>query len=528
MNISNFKIFNLIIVVGFLLPFIGLSQVKFGDYKPLYKDNNITIQVAFKNYECNLNKSNQIKYRYKGTASFNKEYVAWTFDYNDCSGNLRYKTFSLDISLENINNIQKDDWSEISNSDETFEGKDIVHNYYSVYLSKTIKSNSGLKPITKSTKPNRIIANGIFIYGKGVKLEVEGGSLSPGSKWVWYENSCGGTFKGYGSSIDVITKKDTKYFVRAEGKDVTPCAELIATIKLNGPTSIIAPSSVSFGEKITLKVDNNALCDGCYWEWYEGNINNTPIGRGNEITKNQFKTTTYFVRAIGLGSKSNYTKTTVSVDRQLSSNSKVELNNNNIEFTYYITNCQPKHLYNIKLEGINEKNSEKVKIASLKGDIYNVSGCNQKKIIWNHTKDGYKDNEKLFFTISGQRTFRIYKHVLKSVIWPGWGDMGDNTNETNTKILGLGVFSYCLIGNAILFNKLSKDSYNKYLVAKYNNDLQKYYNNTNSFKNVSLLSALASSLIITIDLARIVKRFERAKRDPSNPSDSFESINIDY
>ena len=85
--------------------------------------------------------------------------------------------------------------------------------------------------------------------------------------------------------------------------------------------------------------------------------------------------------------------------------------------------------------------------------------------------------------------------------------MGVNTNKTNTKILGLGVFSYCLIGNAILFNKLSKDSYNKYLTAKGNNDLQKYYNNTNSFKNVSLLSALASSLIITIDLAKIVKRF---------------------
>ena len=139
-----------------------------------------------------------------------------------------------------------------------------------------------------------------------------------------------------------------------------------------------------------------------------------------------------------------------------------------------------------------------------------------------------------------QRTFPVYKHVLKSAIWPGWGDKGVNTNETNTKILGLGVFSYCLIGNAILFNKLSKDSYNKYLTAKDNNDLQKYYNNTNSFKNVSLLSALASSLIITIDLARIVKRFERAKRDPvkdnipydpynnSNSSDSFESINIDY
>jgi len=133
--------------------------------------------------------------------------------------------------------------------------------------------------------------------------------------------------------------------------------------------------------------------------------------------------------------------------------------------------------------------------------------------------------------LSGQRTLRIYEHFLNSVIWPGWGYKGVYKNKTNTKILGLGIFSYCLIGNAILFNKLSKDSYNKYLTAKDNNDLQKYYNNTNSFKNVSLLSALASSLIITIDLARIVKRFERAKRDPYNnskPSDSFESINIDY
>ena len=50
MNISNFTILNIIIAVGFLLPFIGLSQVKFGDYNPLFKDNNITVEVAFKNY----------------------------------------------------------------------------------------------------------------------------------------------------------------------------------------------------------------------------------------------------------------------------------------------------------------------------------------------------------------------------------------------------------------------------------------------------------------------------------------------
>ena len=259
MNISNFTILNIIIAVGFLLPFIGLSQVKFGDYNPLFKDNNITVEVAFKNYGCGSNNDNLIQYRYKGDASFNKEYLVWSFDYFDCSGNLIYKTVSLDISLEELNSIQKDDW-QYKPANEKFKGKDIVDKFYSVYLSKTIKSNSGLKPITKSTKPNRIKTNSDFKWGERVKLEVEGGKLSPGSDWVWYENSCGGiTPIGKGSSIYVSKKKDTKFYVRAEGKDVTACAELVATIKPNEPTSIIAPSSVSFGEKITLKVENNTF-----------------------------------------------------------------------------------------------------------------------------------------------------------------------------------------------------------------------------------------------------------------------------
>ena len=328
--------------------------------------------------------------------------------------------------------------------------------------------------------------------------------------------------------------------MRAEGKDETACAELVATIKPNEPTSIIVPSSVSFGEKTTLKVENNTLCDGCYWEWYEGNINNT-IGTGNEITINPFETTTYFVRAIGLGSKSNYAQKIVSVDGQTSINSNVVLNNSNIQFTYDIKNCNGKDLYNMKLLGY-KKNGEKLRMTTLKGDINNVSGCNQKQIVWNYSNDGYDVNEQLFFKLSREKqmTFPVDKHVRKSLIWPGWGDLGVTTNEYNYKILGLGAVGYCLIGNAILFNKLSKNSNNKYLAATDQNDIEKYNNKTNLFKNISLLSALASSLVITIDLARIVKRFERAKRnpvndyipyDPYNPNNSpnsSDSFNIIY
>jgi hypothetical protein len=537
-KILNLKILNIIFSVCFL-PSIFLSQgIRWGDYKPLYSDNNITIEVQFKNYGCASNKDNLIQYRYKGDASFNKEYLVWSFDYIDCSGNLNYKTVSLDISLEGLNSIRKDDWQRINTGDK-FNGNDIVDKFYSIYLSKTIKSNSGLKPVTKSTKPNRIKTNGNFYCGQSVKLEVEGGSLSPGSDWYWFENSCGGiTPIGKGSSIYVSPKKDTKFYVRAEGKDVTACAELVATIKLNDPTSIIGSNAISFGEKTTLKVANSTLCDGYYWEWYEGNINNTPIGSGNEITINPFETTTYFVRAIGLGSKSNYVQKTVSVDGQTSINSNVVLNNSNIQFTYDIKNCNGKDLYNMKLKGY-KKNGEKLRMTSLKGDIINVGGCNQKQIVWNYSNDGHDVNEQLFFKLSGEKqmTFPVYKHVIKSIIWPGWGDFGVNTNEYNNKILGLGAVGYCLIGNAILFNKLSKNSNNKYLAATDNNDIEKYNNNTNLFKNISLLSALASSLVITIDVARIVKRFERAKRNPVNdyipyypynsPSSS-DSFNIIY
>ena len=40
MNISIFKVFNIFISVGFLLPFTGLSQLKFGDFNPLYSDHD--------------------------------------------------------------------------------------------------------------------------------------------------------------------------------------------------------------------------------------------------------------------------------------------------------------------------------------------------------------------------------------------------------------------------------------------------------------------------------------------------------
>ena len=68
-----------------------------------------------------------------------------------------------------------------------------------------------------------IMANGItadnnyFCTGDSAVLALYGGTLVAGAGWVWYENSCGGTPIGTGTTITVSPATNTAYFVRAEG-----------------------------------------------------------------------------------------------------------------------------------------------------------------------------------------------------------------------------------------------------------------------------------------------------------------------
>lgn len=59
--------------------------------------------------------------------------------------------------------------------------------------------------------------NNGFCEGGSATLTVDGGYLSPGATWGWYENSCAGTSIGTGTSITVTPFATTTYYVRAEG-----------------------------------------------------------------------------------------------------------------------------------------------------------------------------------------------------------------------------------------------------------------------------------------------------------------------
>lgn len=74
-------------------------------------------------------------------------------------------------------------------------------------------------------------ANGIC-PGTSINLNVNGGMLVSGAQWVWYENSCGGTSVGTGSTLAVNPSTSTAYYVRAEGGTCgnTECVSILINV----------------------------------------------------------------------------------------------------------------------------------------------------------------------------------------------------------------------------------------------------------------------------------------------------------
>jgi gliding motility-associated-like protein len=92
--------------------------------------------------------------------------------------------------------------------------------------------------VTVSVLPGSIAADGIlssdnnFCAGNSTNLTVDGGSLVAGAQWVWYQNSCGGTPIGTGTSITVQPSNSSTYYVRAEGGACgnTACASAFISV----------------------------------------------------------------------------------------------------------------------------------------------------------------------------------------------------------------------------------------------------------------------------------------------------------
>ncbi|MCB9198522.1 MAG: gliding motility-associated C-terminal domain-containing protein [Flavobacteriales bacterium] len=76
------------------------------------------------------------------------------------------------------------------------------------------------------------VSNNNFCLGESTTLTVDGGYLTSGAQWMWYENSCGGTAIGSGTAVSVQPANSSSYYVRAEGGTCgnTSCVDVFISV----------------------------------------------------------------------------------------------------------------------------------------------------------------------------------------------------------------------------------------------------------------------------------------------------------
>jgi hypothetical protein len=166
---------------------------------------------------------------------------------------------------------------------------------------------------------------------KNVQLTLTGGQLVGSSKWVWYQDNCGGIPLGSGPVISVSPVKTTAYYVRAEGSGGnTECRvhEIIVAGKSKAPDWIDGPDRANSGESFNLSVHGGTLAPGAQWVWYSGSIGNkAKLGIGSTYTVSSiYADQTYYVRAEGSCYQSEFVSKTVRASKRSGAMASPEVN----------------------------------------------------------------------------------------------------------------------------------------------------------------------------------------------------------
>ncbi|UPT68633.1 MAG: hypothetical protein M0D57_08440 [Sphingobacteriales bacterium JAD_PAG50586_3] len=160
----------------------------------------------------------------------------------------------------------------------------------------------------KSIMPTSITSNynGPVCEGNNVVLRLNGGNLVGDANWIWYQNYCGGSSIGSGTSLAVSPKNSVTYYVRPEGSCIS---EDCLSYTLNIIGNSIKPYDINTSagyivdkrSKTSLSVKGGNLAKGAQWKWYKGGCDPAghSIGSGSSINVKVRKNTAYSVRAEG-------------------------------------------------------------------------------------------------------------------------------------------------------------------------------------------------------------------------------------
>lgn len=201
------------------------------------------------------------------------------------------------------------------------------------------------------------------------------------------------------------------------------------------------------------------------------------------------------------------------------SNIDFRFNDGKIYITYDIINSATNELYNITTTIFREEGS-KLNATSLSGDIIEVKGGNSKIIIWDQNKDGYVLDEKIYVTlgIATKVNVPLAKHLLKSSVFPGWGDY----KVRNGKFHFLyGVAGFGAIGASIYMNAQSNQSYTNYKKSLDFNESNNLFNKAKQQQTLSYVFASTAALVWSFDLATLLHKTQKVKKNITSENSKY-------
>jgi len=151
----------------------------------------------------------------------------------------------------------------------------------------------------------------------------------------------------------------------------------------------------------------------------------------------------------------------------------------------YDLNGDRNDIFNVSLDILNS-NGENIDVKKLSGDVgKNITSGSNKTIVWDISEHSEELKETVSVRVIAEILNKHYSKgglLLRSTIWPGWGQ--SKLKKSNPYWL-IGIVGYASAAGAIVYNQKSIDTYNNYKNVQDINESNELYDLAIQQQNIS-------------------------------------------
>ena len=184
-----------------------------------------------------------------------------------------------------------------------------------------------------------------------------------------------------------------------------------------------------------------------------------------------------------------------------------------VKFNFDIKHFKDYDVFNVNLSAV-DKNQKSYYVNSL--FEHNDLKGGKNTIFWNPLLDGYKldGDYKINLELRKSSLIKIpySKHIVKSLLFPGWGDM-KLRNANKFFLFGIGALAYGSLFYSLDYNSRANKNYNAYINSYNVEESDNFFLNAKKDANISRILAGITAITWSADLMFLAKRIKKVKND---------------